>query len=87
MSIYNLTEAEKDEFRNLTVNLEYALTQMSYQQKLTLFLYYWQRKTVREIANNFGVSWDRADRMIDEAFSELRHQLFIADDLKEANGY
>jgi len=87
MEVYNLTKSDREEFRNLTVNLEFALAQMSYHQKLTLFLYYWQRKTVRQIANTFGISWDRADRLVDESLSELRQQLFIADDLKEANGF
>jgi DNA-directed RNA polymerase specialized sigma24 family protein len=87
MIAYNLTDADRDEFRNLSINLEYALAQMAHHQKIALFLYYWQRRNVREIANTFCISWDRADRLIDDSFAELRHQLFIADHLKEANGY
>lgn len=87
MEKYSLTERDKDEFYNLTLNLSYVLEQMTYQDKLVLFMHCWQRKSVREIANVMRVSWERADRMVDEALAELRHLIFIADDLKEANGY
>ncbi len=87
MTAFNLCAKDSDEFRNLLVNLDFALGHMSYGQKLALFLHYWQRKSVREVANVFAISWDRADRLIDESLAELRQQLFIADDIKEAEGF
>ena len=87
MTVFNLPDGDRDEFRNLLVNLDFALRHMSCNQKLALFLHYWQRKTVREVANTFAISWDKADRLIDESLAELRQQLFIADDIKQAEGF
>ncbi len=87
MTVFNLPDGDRDEFRNLLINLDFALSHMCFNQKLALFLHYWQRKTVREVANVFSISWDKADRLIDESLAELRQQLFIADDIKNAEGF
>ena len=85
MSYYKLTSADRDEFHNLTVNLDYALRLMLFEHKLALFLHFWQRKTVREVADILSLTWEQADKFIDESLAELRYQLFIADDLKPSS--
>ena len=87
MNDYYLSDQDQEEFYNLTLNLDYVLGRMTYQHKVALFLYYWQRKTVREVANTLHMSWEKADKLIDDAYTELRHLVFIAEHLKEASGY
>ena len=87
MNYFKLTEADSEEFHNLAANLDYALRLMLYEKKLALFLHFWKGKTVSEIAKILNLSWEQADKFIDESLAELRYQLYIAEDLKPSSEY
>ena len=82
-----LSEKDQDEFDNLSLNLDFAILNLSDLDRLALFLHFWQGKTVLEISRILNTSWPEADRLIDEAMGSLRSLLFLSEDLKEATGY
>ena len=82
-----LSEKDQDEFDNLSLNLDFAILNLSDLHRLALFLHFWQGKTVLEISRILNTSWPEADRLIDEAMGSLRSLLFLSEDLKEATGY
>ncbi len=82
-----LSEKDQNEFDNLSLNLDFAILNLSDLHRLVLFLHFWQGKTVLEISRTMNVSWPDADRVIDEAMGSLRNLLFLSEDLKEATGY
>ena len=82
-----LSEKDQNEFDNLSLNLDFAILNLSDLHRLVLFLHFWQGMTVLEISRTMNVSWPDADRVIDEAMGSLRNLLFLSEDLKEATGY
>ena len=58
-----------DQYQHL---VEKGLRRLGDEEKRAIYLRFWQPYTIAQVADQMNLSWDEADRLIDQAVAKIR---------------
>lgn len=67
------TEPCSVEFQNYLQVLDRELPNLNHQERKAIYMRFWVPSTIAQVATELKVSWDAADRIIDQAVLKLRN--------------